>query len=285
MKSKFVSAILLGVLVLLVGGLAFGQKGQNGATLAGYKTLDICVQTPATDTARAVWKYSGVISVWNSGAVDTLDFQIADFIEWKLSGPKWTKAFDVTVPLGSVTVIPAGTLQETALTFPYSALGDPLVGDIRNNASLTIMNHSGSLGTRSGPNPKATYTGPMPPPACDQGMGGCTYTQGYWGNKPGVVWPTTFSRDAMFFSSGLTWQQVMDTPVNVSQGYYQLAHQYIAAVLNQENGAYVPQGVQDTLNLAFNWLSSNAPSACTANGSCGLQKDWAAVLDEYNNGQ
>jgi hypothetical protein len=26
------------------------------------------------------------------------------------------------------------------------------------------------------------------------------------------------------------------------------------------------------------------PSACTANASCGTQKDWAAVLDQYNNG-
>ena len=35
---------------------------------------------------------------------------------------------------------------------------------------------------------------------------GCTYTQGYWGNKPGVVWPDPYSRDAVFFLSGQTWQ-------------------------------------------------------------------------------
>ncbi len=99
-----------------------------------------------------------------------------------------------------------------------------------------------------------------------------------------MVWPDPFSRDALFFLSGQTWQQVMDTPVNVSQGYYQLAHQYIAAVLNKANGAAVPQGVQDTLNLGVTWLGIYAPSACTGPGSCGTQKDWAATLDLFNNG-
>lgn len=88
----------------------------------------------------------------------------------------------------------------------------------------------------------------------------------------------------MFFSSGQTWQQVMDTPVNVSQGYYQLAHQYIAALLNQAVGAAVPSGIQDTLNLATTWFGGNGPSACTAGGSCGLQKNWAATLASYNEG-
>lgn len=112
----------------------------------------------------------------------------------------------------------------------------------------------------------------------------CVRTQGYWGNKPGVVWPNPYSRTATFFLSGQTWQQVMDAPVNASTGYYQLAHQYIAAVLNQANGAAVPQGVQDVLNLAESWLGANGPSACTARGSCGDQKNWASILDTYNNG-
>lgn len=80
------------------------------------------------------------------------------------------------------------------------------------------------------------------------------------------MWPDPYSRDAVFYS-GQTWQQVMDTPVIVSQGYYQLAHQYIAAVLNNARGASVPTGVQTTLGLAYGWLIANDPSACTANGS------------------
>ena len=77
----------------------------------------------------------------------------------------------------------------------------------------------------------------------------------------------------------------MDTPVNVSQGYYQLAHQYIAAVLNVANNACLPEGVQDTLELAIAWLQANAPTVCPTGGSCGTQKTWAAILDDYNNGR
>jgi hypothetical protein len=282
MKPLLASAV---VLALVACG---GQSGSaanesavkgtaNGTTLAGYKTIDICTVDDAT------WRYSGVISVWNEGVIDTTGFAISDFIEYK-TGTKFVKAFDVPVVVPIGTEIPAGTTQTTALTFPYSVDAGPLSGTIRNNASLTILNHSGNIGTAFGPNPKATYTGSIPPPACETSGGGCTYTQGYWGNKPDVVWPDPYSRDAVFFLSGQTWQQVMDTSVNVSQGYYQLAHQYIAAVLNQANGASVPQGVQDTLDLATAWFIVNYPSACTANGSCGTQKDWAATLDLYNNG-
>lgn len=260
--------------VTFAGPVAFAA-GVNGTTLAGYKTIDICTVDDAT------WRYSGEIAVWNEGATDTVGLAISDLIEHK-TGNKWVKAADVPVDYSGE--IPAGTTQETALTFPYSIDLEPLAGTIRNNATITILNHSGHLNKPFGPNPKATYAGLMPPPPCVADMG-CTYTQDYWGNKPNVVWPAPYERDGELFLSGQTWQEVMDTPVNVSQGYYQLAHQYIAALLNKANGAFVPQGVQDTLNLATGWLSAYGPSACTAKGSCGLQKDWAAVLDDYNNGE
>lgn len=290
MKTKKISraSISLTLIVMLVtftalaATRAFAQRapkaprGNNGTTLAGYKTLDIC------DLGNGLWRYSGVIAVWNEGAIDTTGFTINDFIEFK-TGKKWIRGPEVFTDF-MPGEIPAGTTQTTALIFPYSVDAASLPGFVRNNASLTILNHSNYIGQPFGPNPKATYMGPVPPLPCTTEVNGCTYTQGYWGNKPGVVWPVPYSRDDTFFLSGQTWQQVMDTPVNVSQGYYQLAHQYIAAVLNQANGASVPQGVQDTLDLAYDWLTSNGISACTANGSCGLQKDWAAVLDRYNNG-
>ena len=206
---------------------------------------------------------------------------ITDFIENK-TGKQFVKAFDV--PIKVVDEIIAGTSLDKATIFSYSVDAAPLSGTIRNNASLTITNHSGSLGTPFGPNPKATYTGTIPPPACTPAPAGCTLTQGYWGNKPGVIWPDPFSRTATFFLSEQTWQQVLDTPVNDSPGYYQLAHQYIAAVLNQANGASIPSGVQDTLNLATPWFEANGIGACTANGSCDLQKVWSGTLATFNEG-
>ncbi len=262
------------VLSISLGLLTNASAQQNGTTLAGYKTIDIC------SVSDSVWRYSGVLSVWNSGAIDTTGLAILDRIESKISGPRWTTGFNVPITLNP-SVIPAGTTQETAITYPYSVEGAPLSGSIRNVASIKIENHSGSLGSAFGPEPKATFAGTVA--ACPT-SGGCSYTQGYWGNKPGVTWPSPFSRDSVFYLSGQSWQQVMDTPVNVSQGYYQLSHQFIAATLNKANGAIVPSGVQDTLTAATAWLTSNAPSACTANGSCGTQKTWAAILDLYNRG-
>jgi hypothetical protein len=119
---------------------------------------------------------------------------------------------------------------------------------------------------------------------CANAGSGCTYTQGYWDNKPGVIWPSPYDRNNMFFMSGQSWQQVFSSAVNTATGYYQLAHQYMAAALNIASGASVPAGVATTMTLAEGWLSTNMQSACSGNGSCGLQKDWAGVLDQYNNG-
>jgi len=168
----------------------------------------------------------------------------------------------------------------------YSFDAAPLTGTIRNNALLTIMNHSGSLGTPKGPNPKATYFGSVPPPLCSAGGGdGCVHTQGYWGNKPGVVWPAPFDRSAPFFNSGLTWQGILNNPPG-GNGYYILALQYIAAVLNKADGAAVPSGVQTIINQATTFFTNagTAAAACPTNSSCGTQKTWGGILDTYNNG-
>lgn len=251
---------------------AFAQ-GRNGTTLAAYKTVDIC------SVSSNIWRYSGVIALWNEGAVATQNLSIVDKIQFK-TDTTWTDAFTALAATGT---IPAGTTQATALSFPYSVDSPALPGAIRNVATITITNHSGSLGTPKGPQPKATFVGEVKP--CVNNETGCTYTQGYWGSKPGVTWPLPYDRNASFFMSGKTWQQVMDTAVNTAPGYYQLAHQYIAAVLNIANGASAPAGVTTTLSLAEDWLSTHIPSTCAAGGSCGLQKDWAEVLDEYNKGE
>jgi len=304
-KIAMILAMAVGVGVLTAGSSAFAA-GKSGTTLAAYKTIDICTINDNT------WRYSGVISAWNEGAVDTLGLVITDVIQSKLfsSSGQFVDTYPVTNFDPVLLVIPAGTTQLTALTTKYSADAAPLLDSyIRNSVQLTITNHSGSLGTPKGPNPKATYTGTLPPLPCEVDKG-CTYTQGYWGNKPGVVWPSPYDRNATFFlatKNGAciancapppgdnvyqqlpkTWQEVLDTNVSVSQGYYQLAHQYIAAVLNiakTVDPAVPPTGVQDTLALALAWLTVNAPSACTAGGSCGIQKDWAATLDLFNKGE
>lgn len=266
------AAALLPLLFAVHAGPAQAQ-GKNGTTLAAYKTLDICEVNSTT------WRYSGLIALWNQGAVATTGLAITDQVQYKV-GTTWSLGF--YVPITIYGEIPAGTTLDTATVFPYSVDRGPLPGTVRNVASITITNHSGST-VPKGPETKFTYTGTVTP--CTQTGGGCAYTQGYWGSKPNVVWPSPYSRDAGFYLSGQTWQQVMDASVNSAPGYYQLAHQFIAASLNVANGAYVPTGISDTLALADAWFGSNVPANCSAAGSCGAQRDWAKVLDQYNNGQ
>ncbi|QOY92443.1 hypothetical protein IM543_12450 [Massilia sp. UMI-21] len=110
---------------------------------------------------------------------------------------------------------------------------------------------------------------------------GCVRTQGYWGNKPDVLWPK-YDRNAVFYASGLSWQQVFDSPPR-GDAYYILAHQYIAAVLNLASGASAPNSLRSVVVAANIWFNTAQPGVCIK-GACQLQRAWASVLDEYNNG-
>ena len=269
------------VAILACAAPALAQKpGQNGTTLAASKTIDICSLDDQT------WLYSGEVSVWNEGVLDTVGLAIKDCIQHKITG-KFADVYCAASFDPAPTSIPAGTTKETATVFKYTITGAPLPGDIRNAAAVTILNHSGSLGKAKGPEPKATWNNGAPPP-CDftpDGLG-CTLTQGYWGNKPGVTWPGENQRADPFFASGYTWQQILDASAG-GNGYIILAKQYIAAVLNHENGAHVPSGVQGVLDFATGFFSGTTTPglACPSPSSCGPQKTWGAILDSYNNGE
>jgi hypothetical protein len=141
-----------------------------------------------------------------------------------------------------------------------------------------------------GPNPKATWDAGEPPPCADEPPPppNCTYTQCYWGNKPDVVWPDPYSREALFYElindPDQTWQGVLDTSVAGGNGYYQLSHQYIAAVLNVANGVTAPEGILETLEFADNWLGGNTSADCGGK-LCGEQKTWATTLALFNEGK
>ncbi|MEN6536154.1 MAG: hypothetical protein ABFD89_21010 [Bryobacteraceae bacterium] len=122
-----------------------------------------------------------------------------------------------------------------------------------------------------------------PPESC-----GCTFTQGYWSNKPGVVWPASRPQQAdLFFNSGLTYQQIMDQSVKGGNAYINLAHQYIAATLNVANGACAPQSVVDVIAASSGFFSGFDAGSyfCASNPKgCPLQVMWAGILADYNQG-
>jgi len=275
----------LAVLALMATPTLAQSKGKNGTTLAASKSLDICVQPDGN------WKFSGEISVWNEGAIATDNLLITDYIQTKSGTGQFQNSIPATVTPNTGSIQP-GTTELNATTFPYSVVSPPLPDgtDIRNSASVTITNHSGQLGTAFGPNPKATYSGTLPPAACPTECG-CTLTQGYW--KTHSAWPGGLTPDTIFYMSGKTYQEVLDTqPPSNGGNYYRLAHQFIAAQLNQLNGACTPDGLFGPSGIytqAESWLSTNAPSACVRTGPgsplCGTQNTWAGILDDYNNGK
>ena len=108
-------------------------------------------------------------------------------------------------------------------------------------------------------------------------------THAYWGNHPGLSWPDGYDRNTRFFRSDLTWQQVLDNPVR-GDAYFTLAHQYIAAALNVGGGMAAPGSLRALMVAVKRWFESAAPGSC-GQGGCPLQRSWARVLDEYNNGE
>lgn len=62
-----------------------------------------------------------------------------------------------------------------------------------------------------------------------------------------------------FFNSGKTYYEVLWTPPK-GNAYYQLAHQYVAAKLNIEKGAYVPLEIKTAIENATNKFENYTPS-------------------------
>ncbi|MCR4369007.1 MAG: hypothetical protein NUV67_03830 [archaeon] len=124
---------------------------------------------------------------------------------------------------------------------------------------------------------------------------GCTLTQGYWkthseyGPAPSDdTWALLPSgADTVFYLSDMTYHEVMNTPVK-GNVYYQLAHQYIAAVLNGLDGAPYPAEVSDAISDATALFNTYSPTDTAAwkgkQGERQLFNSLASTLASYNEG-
>jgi hypothetical protein len=125
---------------------------------------------------------------------------------------------------------------------------------------------------------------------------GCpgTLTIGYWKNhavcgNASSVDPAWYSDSlngglALFFCSDQTYCDVMNTPPKGGNAYYILAQQYIAAQLNQANGQDIPPAVLTAFNAATTLLGNYCSTKTIIGDDAGLAKDYAKILDKYNNG-
>jgi hypothetical protein len=92
----------------------------------------------------------------------------------------------------------------------------------------------------------------------------------------------------MFFSTGLTYLEVLEQAKSGGNAYYILAFQWIAAELNQLAGASIPGGVEDAFDEAADLLADWDPDDVEAmSGNDPIRERFislASTLDAYNNG-
>lgn len=260
-KASLRVLCMLPLALFLHAGTASAQQSERASAAS---TLDVC-----HDNATGNWRYFGVVATdrirpGHAIAVDNI-------IQNKVSDAGFADVYKQASILGDSVQVQAFSIEAAPL----------VLGTVRHTARLRIIDlaNPGAVA----PTLVSAYHFETAVCGCGHPMG-CTRTQGYWGNKPGVVWPVPYTRNAMFYSSGLTWQQVRDTPPKQGNAYLILAHQFIAAVLNRAAGASAPSAVQNTINQAAAFFASGTTLQSCANDACGTQKSWAAILDTYNNG-
>lgn len=262
--SVCASAMLrvLAAAAVVAGALSAPVHAQTVAA-QGAATLDVC-----ENAATGKWVYSGVVAISAPiprGSAVKVDYMVQN----RVSDPGYRTAYNATaLPLAATaTPVHGFSIEAPALT----------LGTMRGAARVQMVDPANPARVAS----FELVTGQS---ICGcQPIKGCVRTQGYWGSKPGVIWPAPYTRGALFFASGLTLQGIFDTPVRGS-GYLILAKQYLAAVLNFAGGASAPPSVIAAIDEAAAFFSGGTTPASCGPGQCERQKELAAILDAYNNG-
>ncbi len=147
----------------------------------------------------------------------------------------------------------------------------------------------------------STATCSVPIAPCGEG---CSLTWGYWkthaipdcGNSgnphPDATWlklPGGLGSLTMFFLSGQTYCDVLLTAPQGGNAYYILAHQYIAAQLNQLAGTSMPADVLDAFKKATVLFQTYTPAdlnkkSSTASKLRAMFIGYAGLLASYNEG-
>ncbi len=112
---------------------------------------------------------------------------------------------------------------------------------------------------------------------------GCVLSQGFWKTHPDA-WPEGHHPKDPFFRSGKTWMEVLWTAPK-GDAYYILAHQYIAAVLNEAHGATPPAEVAAVIAEAEAWFTNNGPGVASSSETGQMLIHWSEILAAFNEGK
>ncbi len=118
---------------------------------------------------------------------------------------------------------------------------------------------------------------------------GCTHGSGYWKNhsskkssKRDAAWDVV-GEDTPFFESGVTYLEAISHPPR-GDAYFILAKHYIAAVLNEANGAVPGPGVVEALEAAADWFEANETGQRPNSDNGQFAIALAEILDSFNRG-
>lgn len=115
----------------------------------------------------------------------------------------------------------------------------------------------------------------------------CVLSQGYWKNHP-EDWPESVQNNGLTlgtvaYTAGQLLSILQQSPSG--NGLVSLAHQLIAARLNEANGAEVPSGIADAMAAADALIGDLViPPVGSGYLHPSETSDLAGTLDEYNNG-
>jgi hypothetical protein len=261
-------------------------------TLNGQAVTPVNVTIPA-DTIMFC-TYSGSLSSEAANNSATVTYTGATLPVVATSPIDWSKAATTeTDECVDVSDTFAGVLgggqvcagAQTSFTYTYSrTLKYDVCGDykVENTASFET-NDTGSTGS-------ASWTVNVHVPCA----GGCSLTPGYWkthssfGPAPYDDTWALLGENTPFFFSGMTFYQALWTAPN-GNAYWILAHAYIAAKLNQLNGADFT-AAQTAFNNATVLFSNPTYTPAFIGGLSGgnsIRQSFlaaATILDNYNNG-
>ena len=192
-------------------------------------------------------------------------------------------------PAGFSCVLSTGTVpNQMVLTAPGTVSYVVNVTATQCGMTGTLLNTATLIESNSGATHSDDASVSLESAACNTG---CTLTQGYWKThsqegpaKYDDNWLSigTLQEDTLFFSSGKTWYQVFWT-APAGNAYYILADQYMAAVLNINNGADAPATVDQAVADAQALFASVNGTKLTKDQTT-LAKSLAATLETWNSG-
>ena len=242
-----------------------------GETLTCTYTAAITGEVPPINYATIEYQYpegeSHTVVAQANAAITANEIDECAYVTDSLAGP-----------LGQVCVgaAPATFTYSYLLTAPEMGCG---IFYLNNTAMLE------ELDTHEFSNAMWTVVYNVP-------CGGCTLTPGYWkthssyGPAPyDATWAMVppSGENSPFYSNNKTWYQMLWMNVAGGNAYIRLSHAYIAARLNQYNGADVSV-ISGTLAQAETFLQNYNYWSILNKTVRAQMTSLASTLDQYNNG-